>query len=393
MVDSVVTEQRPARGDPVEQARTIAEEIAAVHADDVDARARFPSEVMAAARSAGLMSAGLVAADRACDVAAQSAVCFELAKHCASSGMILAMHYVQVDSLAKHAGGCQQIANYLSRLADEQRLIASATSEVGIDGDLRRSFAPIEREGDGFTLAKKATTISYGEHADDFLISARASADAPESDQRLVLALGERTVLETRSEWDTLGMRGTVSPGGTITTQGEAWQVMGIPFAEIATVSMVPLSHILWAACWLGIAHNAVSRTRQAVQQKARRDPASVRLAAQRLTSIHSLLRQLSNEQRSTLEGYQRLLDSSSEQQLGSMAEVIRFNDLKISVSEGVVTIVREAMQASGIAAYRNGSGFSLGRHMRDALSAPVMINNDRIRASSAELQLVLKDR
>lgn len=393
MVDANVSRPSVPRVDAATHARAIAAETASRYADDVDAEARIPAETLAAARSAGLLSAGLGSRERSCDIVLQSAVCFELARACASSGMILAMHYVQMDCLAEHAGGCEQIAAYLARLADEQRLIASATSEVGIDGDLRRSSAPVMAENGGFTLSKEATTISYGEYADDFLISARAGENAPASDQRLVLALGEQTTLSTRGEWDTLGMRGTVSPGGTISTRGDSWQVLSTPFAKIATISMVPLSHLLWAACWLGIGHDAVSRTRQAIQQKARRDPDSVRIAAQRLSAMHARLRQLTAEQQSLLENYQHLLDTSSEEELNSLAEVIRFNDLKVSVSEGVAQIVQDALIATGIAAYRNGTPFSLGRHLRDSLSAPLMISNDRIRASTAELQLVLKDR
>jgi acyl-CoA dehydrogenase len=43
------------------------------------------------------------------------------------------------------------------------------------------------------------------------------------------------------------------------------------------------------------------------------------------------------------------------------------------------VATVMSAMQASGLAGYRNDGEFSIGRHLRDILSAPIMINNDRI--------------
>ena len=40
--------------------------------------------------------------------------------------------------------------------------------------------------------------------------------------------------------------------------------------------------------------------------------------------------------------------------------------------------------RACGLAGYRNDGEFSVGRHLRDALSAPIMINNDRILANTA---------
>ena len=57
-------------------------------------------------------------------------------------------------------------------------------------------------------------------------------------------------------------------------------------------------------------------------------------------------------------------------------------NLLKVNASELAVATVMSAMQANGLAGYRNDGEFSLGRHLRDILSAPIMINNDRILAN-----------
>jgi acyl-CoA dehydrogenase len=47
------------------------------------------------------------------------------------------------------------------------------------------------------------------------------------------------------------------------------------------------------------------------------------------------------------------------------------------------------AMRACGLSGYRNDSEFSIGRHLRDVLSAPIMINNDRILANVATANLM----
>lgn len=381
-------------GDPVQDARELANSIAAPCADSVDAQARFPVEAMAAIKSARLLSAGITTPPGAsCDILVQSSICFELAQACASSAMILAMHYIQLDCLVNHSAGSAQLQDYIATLVKDQRLLASVTSEVGTDGDLRRSIADIQAENGKFQLKKHATTVSYGQYADDFLITARSSRDAAESDQRLVLALAGKTELTTKGAWDTLGMRGTVSPGGTIATHGESWQIIDDPFAEVAALSMVPISHLLWTSCWLGIARSAVNRTRQAVQSKARRDPDSAKFAAMRLAAIHSRLRLLETEHMTLLNYYSDTVNGPEAARLTSIGNIIRFNDIKINVSEGIVGIVQEAIQATGISAYRNNTRYSLGRHLRDSVSASLMINNDRIRASNAEMQLVFKDR
>jgi acyl-CoA dehydrogenase len=43
---------------------------------------------------------------------------------------------------------------------------------------------------------------------------------------------------------------------------------------------------------------------------------------------------------------------------------------------------VLNAMRSAGLSGYRNDSDVSIGRHLRDVLSSPIMINNDRILAN-----------
>jgi acyl-CoA dehydrogenase len=49
-------------------------------------------------------------------------------------------------------------------------------------------------------------------------------------------------------------------------------------------------------------------------------------------------------------------------------------------------------MLICGIAGYRNDSRFSLGRHLRDAYGAALMVNNDRIMTHNATLLLAHKE-
>jgi acyl-CoA dehydrogenase len=46
-------------------------------------------------------------------------------------------------------------------------------------------------------------------------------------------------------------------------------------------------------------------------------------------------------------------------------------------------------MRACGLSGYRNDGEFSIGRHLRDVLSAPLMINNDRILANVGTASLM----
>jgi acyl-CoA dehydrogenase len=66
-------------------------------------------------------------------------------------------------------------------------------------------------------------------------------------------------------------------------------------------------------------------------------------------------------------------------------------NTLKTTVSELCLAVVQHAFMVCGIQGYKNGTEFSLGRHVRDLLSAPIMINNDRMLEGAGNLLLMQK--
>ncbi len=77
---------------------------------------------------------------------------------------------------------------------------------------------------------------------------------------------------------------------------------------------------------------------------------------------------------------------------LSTIAFALKMNNLKVSSSQMVVQIVNHALLICGIMGYKNDSKFAVGRHLRDAHSAALMVGNDRILATNASMLLVLKD-
>jgi acyl-CoA dehydrogenase len=307
--------------------------------------------------------------------------------------MVLAMHHIQVACLVHHGLASPTLRSYLSDLAEQQLLIASVTSEVGIGGDMRSSACALEAGPRGYALTKDATTISYGEQADDLLVTTRRSPDAASSDQVLVLVRNADFTLERKSSWDTVGMRGTCSPSFRMTADVPADQVLPIAFADIASQTMVPVSHILWASTWLGIASDAVKRARTYVREQARRTPGVVPSSAMRLAEVWSELQTMRAGISELVDEYQHLLCTPEGlQQTLTVAFALKVNNLKLAASRQVVDIVQRALLICGIAGYKNDSKFGLGRHLRDAHSAALMVGNDRILTANASLLLVLKD-
>ncbi len=379
------------RTDLLESSRAIAREVAAPFAESVDREGRFPAETIAAAREAGLLSAlvppelgGVGASMR--DLAES---CTIIGQACGSSAMVLAMHHIQVACIARHARGSAFFERYLRRIADEQLLLASVTSEVGVGGDTRSSICAVGREQGRFTLVKDATTISYGAHADDLLITARRAPDANASDQVLVLAQQGDFTLEGGGAWDTLGMRGTCSPPFKVHAAGPEEQIIPGSYADSSAESMVPYSHILWAALWLGIATDAVNRASAFVRAAARKNPGHVPPTATRLAEVSVMLQSLRSNVQSAATDFDALGDDRAP--LQTMSWALRFNNLKIAASEATPAIVHQALQIIGIMGYKNNSPFSVGRQYRDALSGALMVGNERILAKSASMLLVAK--
>ena len=210
---------------------------------------------------------------------------FELARHCGASGMVFAMHQIQVAVIARHGRGTAWFDSYLTDVVADQRLIASATSEVGTGGDLGRSIASVEPvDATSCRFQKQAPTVSYGEHADDLLTTVRRGPDAEPGDQVMVLSTRDQATFTQQGTWDPLGMRGTCSPGFIVEARFPAEQILDVPFSRVAAESMVPVSHLLWSHVWLGLATDAFDRAKAFVRASARQRPGEVPAAARRLS-------------------------------------------------------------------------------------------------------------
>ncbi len=383
----------PSPPDIVQEVGRIGREVARPAARAVDAEARFPAETMAALKACGALGGAVPIAlgGLGLGVAALAESCSLLGQHCASSAMILAMHHIQVACLVQQRGRSTATDRYLRRVASEQRLIASVTSEVGTGGDMRSSVAAIEQDGARFTLTKQATTVSYGCQADDLLVTARRQASASPHDQVLALLLRGDYVFTPAGIWDSLGMRGTCSPPASVEGSGAAWQIVPEPFGDLAAHTMVPVSHVLWASCWLGVATDAVAIARGKLRSEARAGSGAVPPAAQQLSATGAKLQLLRNEVTAAADDYDRLLAVGDRAELGSLGTALRMNNLKLSASRLAVEIAADSLAICGIAGYRNDSPHSVGRQLRDVLSAPLMIQNQRLLETNASLWMVGK--
>lgn len=371
----------------------VGKEIARKHADDVDKNSRFPIEAVTALKEIGAFSWPIPAEYGGLSASPNNLAkaCFFIGQHCSATAAVLSMHFTQILSVVHHCGDNIQLQNYIRRCAAENRLIASVTSEVGPGGDMRSSNCAVEMQGDVYSITKKATTISYGSYADDLMITARKNSTAVSGDQVLVIAERGQFTLSDIGQWDTLGLRGTCSAPATVQASGEAWQIMNASFSDIATLTMVPSSHIFWSACWLGLATDAVRKARELFRAKGRSNLNQMPLGANRIVDLEAALQTMRCEVFSLADEYSNILATQDKNTLNSMAFALRINTLKLNCSRAVVSIVSEALAICGIQSYKNNGPYSLGRHLRDAFAPMMMVHNDRVQQTNASMLLVYK--
>jgi acyl-CoA dehydrogenase len=362
---------------------------AAAGAAAVDREARFPVEAMAAIRAQRLL--GIMVPPHLGGEGSRLGevmdICYRLGRACSSTAMIYAMHQIKIACILRHRSGNAWHERLLRRVCAEQLLLASSTTEGQGGGNVRSSEAAIERDGARIRLERRATVISYGENADGIVTTARRATDAPATDQVLAVFLKDDYSLERIVEWDTLGMRGTCSAGFTLRASGSSEQVLPEPYEKIHAQTMVPVAHLSWASVWAGIAAGAVERAQTFIRRAARQANGQLPPGAAHYTKATSSLRTLRGLIAAALRQYEAAADD--ERALTALDFQTTINLTKVEASELAVAIVMSALRACGLSGYRNDSEASLSRPLRDVLSAPLMINNDRILNNIASASLL----
>jgi acyl-CoA dehydrogenase len=363
--------------------------VAASEADDVDRGARFPQKAIDAARTQRLLGVQIPQAfgGDGASIFDITDMCYALGRACSSTAMIFAMHQTKVACLVRHGTGSAYHEDLMRRVATEQMLLASSTTEGQNGGNIRFSSAAVEHAGTEISLVRNATVISYGAQADGIVTIARRDSDAAGSDQVLLAITKDDYTLERSVEWETLGMRGTCSAGFELKFNGSSEQIFPEGYDKIHAQTMTPVAHLCWSSAWAGIAAASVARAQAFIRKAARGAGGQMPPAAAHFNSARMKLAKLRAIITANLDNY--AAHEHDERVLSSIDFQSSINLLKVEASELAVETVMSAMRACGLAGYRNDGDFSVGRLLRDVLSSPIMINNDRILSNIATTSLM----
>ena len=217
-------------GDFAARARAAAE-VAKTHAAAVDAESRFPREAFAELRRQRLLGIMVPQAlgGEGADIAEIADICYILGQACSSTALIYAMHQIKMACIVRHTEGRAALEDVLRRVATEQLLLASSTTEGQAGGNVRASEAADGArrraghpgtQGDGHLLRRRGRR-----HRDHGAARERCGRLGPGA----AGAAEDDYTLERLQAWDTLGMRGTHSEGFTLRARAAGEQLMPSP--------------------------------------------------------------------------------------------------------------------------------------------------------------------
>jgi acyl-CoA dehydrogenase len=122
----------------------------------------------------------------------------------------------------------------------------------------------------------------------------------------------------------------------------------------------------------------------------AKRTPGVTPPAATKLSHVLGDLQLMRGEVKAGVADYVEHFDDPD--WLMTVGAALRFNNLKIATSDQAPRICQGAMGVTGIVGFKNDTPFAVGRHIRDSMSACLMIANDRIHSTNAGLLLIAKE-
>lgn len=365
-------------------------------APGLDVEASFPAAALAALRETrllGLLVPGEYGGGGGSS-ATMSTVAGVLGEACMSTALVWSMHCQQVGALAAHASD-ELKCEVLPGVAAGQTYIASVTSERGKGGHLLTAIAPLRYSEGALLLCRDAPVVTGGLEADGFLITMRASPDAPLSDVELVWAARGELEIGMRSDWNPMGARGTHSVGLSLSGRVDRSHIVGDDgFRDIALRTMIPLGHIAWASSWLGAARGAFRKMVEVFRDPSKRRAYDLtsELFAERLARIRLELACVSAYLERTIEEYERRRARPEQrtQDYEDPAFQLQINELKLLASERLFHAIDGLVELAGLRyGYARNAPVPLERVFRDLRSASLMYANDRLLVANGKLALL----
>jgi alkylation response protein AidB-like acyl-CoA dehydrogenase len=353
----------------VAKAEAAARDVLARHAGDVDARARWPGEGVAALAKAGLLGLTVPAAlgGAGAGPATFAAVTRTLAEQCASTAMIYLMH-VCATQVVVQAPSFPLREDVLRRTAAGRHLATLAVSEPGSRSHFWAPVSQVAVEGDWHRLSADKSWVTSAGHADGYFVTTRSSRAAELTDSTIYYVPRDAPGLGVRGAFDGLGLRGNASApmrleGVTLPTSHRVSDDgAGFPLMMGA---VLPWFQVGSAAVSLGIARAATAGIRRHLLAS------KLEHVGQPLASLMNLRARLAQMQLAADTHEAFLVDVCRRLGEGGPDLMLGLLEVKAAAAEMALAVTDLAMRAGGGASFSRH--LSVERNFRDARAAAVM--------------------
>lgn len=353
-----------------QKAESIAVNVAAPRAEEVDRDAIWPRHTFDALADAGLLSLHVPTrlGGQGQGLTALLLATEAIASGCSSSGLCYGMHNVATAVLAAKATPYHE-ERFLLPIARGEHVSSLGLSETGTGSHLYLTETRLERQGDEYLVYGQKQFITSGSMADSYVISTMTTTGeaAPGEFNLLVLEKGSAG-LEWLEPWNGFGMRGNSSRG--LNLSGARVDVRNLLGAEGDQIwylfeVVVPYFIMAMAGAYLGIAQSALETAIGHVRTR-RFSHSGESLAESPIiqSRVASLWADVEKARR-LLYHAARLGDEGD---VGALTAILT---AKAEVDEMVVRVANEAMTLGGGIEYRENG--KLARLLRDARAGKIM--------------------
>jgi isovaleryl-CoA dehydrogenase len=354
----------------VETAREVAARVVAPLAEREDRDAVWPAEAMRALGEAGLLGLNVPEAQggHGHGLAGLLAVAEALAAESASTAMCYAMHCVGTAVIAAKATEHQKHA-YLEPIARGEHVTTLALSEPGTGAHFHIPETELTRDGDAYVVDGTKSFITNGGHADSYVVSTRAAADATgDGTFSCVLVEAGAGGMAWSEPWEGIGMRGNSSRTALLEgVRVPAENLLGEEGDQLWYVFEVVAPYFLMgmAGTYTGIAAAALESAREHLG--TRRHGHTGELLGTEPVLAHRL-----GDLFATVEATRALTASAAARaDAGDPDALLPVLACKAAAADAAVRTANEAMTLCGGLGYRENG--RLGRLLRDARAGHVM--------------------
>jgi len=338
-------------------------DVVAPSAIEIDQQGAFPRAALDALGAAGLL--GLISATEVGGQGqahrAAAMVVERLAQECASTAMVVCMHYAGTAVIEAHGP-----LNIRKAIAAGQHLTTLAFSEAGSRSHFWAPVSTATAANGHIQIDAQKSWVTAAGQADSYVWSSRPLA--AEGASTLWLVLSNADGLRIPAPFNGLGLRGNHS--SPVTAAGvdlPTTAMLGLDGAgfDVMMGIVLPYFQLMNAAASIGTMEAATSKAAAHVSG------AQLQHLGQSLADLPTIRAYVARMRIKTDMVRTLLLDTISAIETGRADTMLRVLEVKAAAGETAIEVTDLAMRVCGGAAFRKEVGVE--RHFRDARAATVM--------------------